>query len=386
MKKLKAFLLISLSFCAIYTNAEVKQYESEYIKGDIVQKEEAVKKAALEGDNIFCLQALDFALQAQDVLGDDVEIYDLAEISVQSLKYRAAPDSVINEIAQKLSQVFAQFQAPRIRIAVLKQFRNFPSFSAVSLVNSYLTEQAQKTVYMDTVTLEALHFLRDYGNSTSFSIMFISDLMGIWTEQREELQASYAPLADSCKNEIISILSGLNTEKKKEAVLLIAENKNISKKICGEIAENVLSWSISNMGDNSDIQKGFIDLQLTCASVIASTQWTRASALMTDYFNIARNEYENNILEPAEFAVLIQDIASVGSSKTGQVLALYLDFLNRSMENNVAPVEVVVLSVINALGELGDKTAFDYLLYVTYLDYPDEVVMAARNALAKLKW
>ena len=45
-----------------------------------------------------------------------------------------------------------------------------------------------------------------------------------------------------------------------------------------------------------------------------------------------------------------------------------------------------MLSLINSLGEMGDKAAFDSLLYATYLDYPEEVIAAAKNALAKLKW
>ena len=83
---------------------------------------------------------------------------------------------------------------------------------------------------------------------------------------------------------------------------------------------------------------------------------------------------------------MITNIASVASEETGQVLSAYLDLLNKRAEENNAPVEVVVLSVINSLGDLGDKAAFDYQLSVTYLNYPEEVTAAARTALAKLKW
>jgi hypothetical protein len=38
------------------------------------------------------------------------------------------------------------------------------------------------------------------------------------------------------------------------------------------------------------------------------------------------------------------------------------------------------------LGDLGDKTAFDYLLYVGYLSYPETVKKASRDALARLAW
>ena len=45
-----------------------------------------------------------------------------------------------------------------------------------------------------------------------------------------------------------------------------------------------------------------------------------------------------------------------------------------------------MLSVITALRKLGDKTAFDYLLYVEYLNYSETVKQASRNAIEELKW
>ena len=50
------------------------------------------------------------------------------------------------------------------------------------------------------------------------------------------------------------------------------------------------------------------------------------------------------------------------------------------------PAKSVVLALISALGELGDKTSFDALLYVTYLSYPPEVVDEAKKSLAALNW
>ena len=50
------------------------------------------------------------------------------------------------------------------------------------------------------------------------------------------------------------------------------------------------------------------------------------------------------------------------------------------------PARSVVLALISALGEMGDKTAFDALLFVTYLSYPIDVIDAAKASLAKLNW
>lgn len=48
--------------------------------------------------------------------------------------------------------------------------------------------------------------------------------------------------------------------------------------------------------------------------------------------------------------------------------------------------ENLVLAIIKSLGAIGDKNAFDALLGVTYFEYSDSVIAAARDALAKLKW
>ena len=61
-------------------------------------------------------------------------------------------------------------------------------------------------------------------------------------------------------------------------------------------------------------------------------------------------------------------------------------YLN-SKVGNLTNVQVnVVIAVINTLGAIGDKTAIDSLLDVTYLTYPESVLSAAQNALLELKW
>jgi HEAT repeat protein len=46
----------------------------------------------------------------------------------------------------------------------------------------------------------------------------------------------------------------------------------------------------------------------------------------------------------------------------------------------------IMLAIIRALGEIGDKTAFDNLLYISSLNYPEQIQSAAREALDRLDW
>jgi hypothetical protein len=76
----------------------------------------------------------------------------------------------------------------------------------------------------------------------------------------------------------------------------------------------------------------------------------------------------------------------MGTSGAAQALSLQLGLLNSRMERNRDYDPDILISVIGALGDIGDKVAFDYLLYIGFLSYPDSIQNAARDALNKLKW
>ena len=67
-------------------------------------------------------------------------------------------------------------------------------------------------------------------------------------------------------------------------------------------------------------------------------------------------------------------------------LTQYLVLINSYTEKGKGYDEQVVLAVIACLGQLGDKVAFDDLMYTQYLNYSAAVKKAARAALDKLKW
>ena len=67
-------------------------------------------------------------------------------------------------------------------------------------------------------------------------------------------------------------------------------------------------------------------------------------------------------------------------------LTAYLEEKKKKKENETDVSSAIVLSVIKTLGAIGDKSAFDSLLAVTYLDYDESILSAARKALSGLRW
>ena len=107
------------------------------------------------------------------------------------------------------------------------------------------------------------------------------------------------------------------------------------------------------------------------------------------FFEIAVQEYEDGSMKQKDFVEVIESLSTVASVNAVNPLIAYLTELNnitvKSESNNPVSSDVII-AVINTLGAIGNKAAFDSLLAVTYLNYDDSVLSAARDALAGLKW
>lgn len=393
--KLKTVIFLSIFFESILFAQELSP-KVKFIKGNFQDKQIAVKQAALMGDYKLAYDALNFCLSSKQILGNDK---DLETLVLESLNVLSQIDFSNTNFSEKdgnlsfssvFSAIFNNFDSDEIRTKILVLFKENSSVANVSLVNNFVSENMQTASEMTLALLEAIKGLEFYGNNTSFRLLFIADILEVWPEYDEILENSYGSLSIYSENEILHILSSVPVEKKILILEKLNKNSKISQKIRGEVAENALSQSINYIGGNLNTESEFsqedLHLQKLALDTISLTKWTRASELANEYFEIAKNQYELKNISAESFSQIIKDISSVATSKTDKILSEYLDFLNKSAEQNLPLDMNVVLSVINALGDLGNKAAFDYLLYVTYLDYPEEVTTAARNALAKLKW
>lgn len=377
-------LLAFFSLCG-FCHAQ-NSYISEFYRGNLIDKKQVVESSSAAGDSSIAIASLDFSISAYSALSTDADFINLVEISVKSL---TAGNSRGKEkiVSEKLREIFKLFNDVKIQIAVIDAFSVFPSPENLYLVNDFFYGKMQKSQEMDEAILKAVLFMGSHGNSASFNMLFIADILEVWPSYSAILASAYGGLANESEKEILQFLATVPIEKKILILKRLDENPKISKKICGDAAENALSSVIYNIdGAKFDFSGSRLNLVLVCLQVFSDTQWTRAAALIASCFNGIKQEYENGMLSDEDFSSTIKNMASVSSAETASTLSSYLDFLNKQTEKNQPPSKAVVLSLINSLGDMGDKAAFDSLLYATYLDYPEEVIAAAKNALAKLKW
>ncbi|MDR1374373.1 MAG: hypothetical protein LBJ24_05310 [Treponema sp.] len=165
-----------------------------------------------------------------------------------------------------------------------------------------------------------------------------------------------------------------------------AHNAVLSEARRGELAETALRAGLEFLAANAESAAAVSELRYQAAAVLTELKWTRATDLAVRYFYQVQTDYGNGSVSKELFLSAIACLGAMGSSGAAQVLALQLGYLNSRMERSGSFDGAVILEVVNALGEIGDKAAFDSLLYISYLNYPEQIQAAARNALNRLKW
>lgn len=360
----------------------------KFIKGNISDKTQAVKESTGAEASLLSTRGISFVVTNQPVLKDDRELSALAVASILALPKEAEALKQIPDLNKSLIDIFNMFNDSTVRISVLDKLAEIYDSndnSAVVLMNDYLSK-ADVTKEPGEITEKTIVCLGQIGDSNSFKIIYNgwkTDRFANWQPSAEN---SLIQLSTTHKSNVTKLITESNIIELSNFFDLIQKNTQISKEFKAEIAENALSVAIYNTEDFSGNMSESVKLQLNCLNTIANANWTRAAKLAVRFFTLAKEEYLKNILSEAQFVQVIQDIAKLASTDSAQALSGYLAEMNKNAEKNIIPARNVVLAVIESLGALGDKSAFDNLLYVTYLNYPEEVKSMARSSLAKLRW
>ena len=118
---------------------------------------------------------------------------------------------------------------------------------------------------------------------------------------------------------------------------------------------------------------------------LTSLKWSRAASEVIRHFDTTLLEYDRGLTSKENLLEAIECLGAMGTHEAAVRITLYLELLNSFVENGQVPDEQIAYAIVTNLGLLGDKIAFDYLLYTGYLDYPVSVKKAAKEALNNLK-
>ena len=389
MKKTFTFLFaILITFSTFAQSQKVK-----YIKGNLSEKTAAVREASGEEGIWLSNEAIKFALENKETLGNDRELDGLAVAAILSIPVdyaKKCSETEKNNLITQFSNLFNNFSTSNtVQIAVLSKVLQckdtLPTKDFSNLLNNYISTININTADSSVVkaALNALEFL---GNNESFTILYKFYNNPKYDAYKPELEKTIAALIPNAMNEVIQIIHEKDIKQIIQTFALIKQNSQISKNYLSEIAENVLSETILIVDNSSKVSAEIVSLQLDSLKILSDNKWTRASTVSLSYFQLAKKEYEANLITDKDFTEVIHSLSSIAPIDSVSLLNLYLEELNSQTESGAKVAPNVVMAVIKTLGAIGDKSAFDSLLAVTYLNYPEDVLSAAREALAGLRW
>ena len=393
MKKI-AFLLIIFSHIP-FLCAQNPDNEKliKFIKGNISEKTSAVREASGAESILLALKAIDFSLENKDLLGNDREIEGLAVAAILSISpdyIKNANDSQKSIIVSQFINLFNKFfESNTVAIATLTKYSSLYEYMQdrqfVETLNFFLKSQEIKKTD-ESVIKSVLNTLQLIGNSETFLILYSVLNDKDYSNIKNEIENTLVSLAFISQNEIIGLLETADVKDLSQIFKIIKKNSKISKNYICDVSEKVISKSILLLGSSSFVSQEDILVQLEALNNLSDNKWTRASLVAVSYFQFAKKIYNQNLMTETQFESVINCLSNVSPVDAVNPLTAYLEELNRQKENETDVSSAIVLSVIKTLGAIGDKSAFDSLLAVTYLDYDESILSAARKALSGLRW
>ncbi|MCI6891045.1 MAG: hypothetical protein MR852_03345 [Treponema sp.] len=389
----KSFLLIFFVLFSISLYAQNNSYTIQYLKGNITDKTRAIKESTGSESDYLANRAIEYALENKELLGTDRDLDALVVAAVLSISddyLKNSNDEEKVKFSEKLYNLYSNFEdSNTVEIAILTKLESIkdllPIEKFVNNLNNKLKNENMND--MDPSFLKTtLSSLEKMGNTESFIILYYFYSADKYPKFEEEIEKTLITLSPNAVNEILGFIKEADSNQLKRIYSLTTKTQKLSKNNVCIIAENLLNRSILLMGDSSKILPEDIDLQITCLKILADNKWTRASDSVLSYFQITKSLYKINSIKDEDFTFVISSLSSITPLKAVSPLTSYLEELNGRKENCEEVSSSVILSLINTLGAIGDKAAFDSLLAVTYLSYEEAILSAARQALSGLRW
>jgi hypothetical protein len=373
-------------------NAILSSYKRNFVKSNLASKAALLRDAATDEKASEFMGplyefALLFVLQYEDILQDDPDMVNLAVSASRGMRESSYTDG-----ADVLWQVFLRCKDSLTKTEALKGLSVLGKGNAavVTNLNHYLQDENNRYVsgiMPDFPVLSALiSAIGDLADSESFSVLFSTMIARYPETVTQEAVKALSLLQGDYKAFLLTVIKNNPPREKLAAFHAGLSTEKFTSDDLGELAETALSITLEPLSFNAEDEEVFSELRYVSVKQVTALAWTKAVDLAIKNFYLVQEEYAAGKAEKINLIDAIKCLGVMASPAAAQNLALYLGLLNSQMERTGQFDEDITMAIIQVLGNMGDKISFDYLLYISYLAYPQTIQYAAKEALEKLTW
>jgi hypothetical protein len=367
-------------------------YQRNFVRANLeakagILRDAATDERASEFMGPLYAYALDFILENEAILRDDPDM-----ISLTALVCKGVGQTGYTESVDALWQIFTAYQNSLVRVEVLG------ALSVLGRGNAGITEKlnrflvAQNARHLSGAAPDYPSFsaciaaLGVLGDDSSFPVLFTIVNSGYPPEIIRETAGALNMIRGDFGRFLLEVVRKNPPEEKLAAFRAGMDNTRFTDAERGELAEAALGVGLDFIPGSVSGGTAIAELRYASVPVLTKLRWIRATPLVVKHFYLVQSDYGNRAIPKDYLLDAVACLGAMGNSEAAQVLVLQLGYLNSQMERNGGFDEALILAVARALGEIGDKAAFDQLLYTGYLSYPETVQAAAKDALNRLKW
>ncbi len=355
------------------------------VKIQILQDAAAGKTASAMGP--LFQQAVDFVTDNASLIPTDARFNQLAGIGAEQLGvvgYASARDSV-----WKLFQAGVDSETLG-KAATSLGVLGAGDADTIANLNRYVDSQnvlfaSGKTPDM-IVVAACFKALGKLGDPRSFPILFSAMNLGYPDKVAAMAKDALMAIKGDFKEMLLGVMKDRPLGEKKLALSMALDSDKLNDEQKAQVAEFALDIGLHSSVSDAASKGVLRDIRFQAAASLGARKWSHASGLLIEHLDMSIGEFDKGLVDRNH---LLDAIGTVGATNTHEAavrLTQFLVLLNSYTEKGKAYDEQIVFSVLLNLGNLGDKVAFDDLMYTQYLNYSAPVKKAARAALDKLKW
>ncbi len=381
--------VVSVSGFTQNTDAMLTAFMKSFARGSLSTKIQVLQDSSKISGRDMCplyLQASRFVVDNYRTLQDDSAARELSLLTV-----RLAGLKNCSKTADYLWKLFSETENRQLKIEIISALGGMDvSPDIVAELNRWLEKENDKMrkgeAVDESLVLEMLASLGNIGDKSSFRAVFSTGAIRYSDEITERAVEALKKLKVDYAQSLEDILKHGRIQEKVAVVDLVKSDSEMDEETKGRIFQTALEEALKSYKDLSESDaKELRELRLDTVKELSGLHWSAASALAVENFNRTLEDVNNGLLSSGSLIDAINFLGSVGTHEAAVRLSSYLEVLNSQKERGQPVNTQVVISVINNLNLLGDKSSFDNLLYAGYLDYPSSVKQAAREALNNLK-
>lgn len=386
-------LFLSLFILFIFFPCFSQTARQRFLKGNLSDKATVLRDAANEDKYWLSSKSIDFVYENYQYLGDDRDFENFAVSAIYSIpdfEGLTLSKESYQEIGKKLRLIYFNYTSSNnVKCAILSKYVSLKNYYPTEELTAGINADLMKTdpALMDSTLFHSIvSALGVIGDKESFVLLFDAYAKNKVTQYNNELREALSNLIPQGIDLYLSLIHSKDIDYLRATYNLINNNSKISQNFISEIAENLLNESILLMSNSTENTKELVAIQLGAINILDVNNCTRAASSVVAYFDVAKRVHSNSLISDKDFVGVVYALGNLAPISSVSPLVEYLESANASVEKEEMVSYEVVTAIIKTLGAIGDKSAFDSLLAVTYLDYPDYVLSATREALAGLKW